>query len=317
MPPQIADPHALRLLRSMLYGDLSVLTPQFGQYVYYPKVEEISRVNRERTSDLLTDLWKQGYLKRNFYGKVFSCPHCGTTGLRPKQLCPSCQSQDIERVNLIEHMTCGHVDTEKNFLKGEEYVCPKCGKRLRQIGVDYRKPGVAYHCNGCGENNPTPLERWACNVSDHTFPLEEAITDRVFSYVLNEEKRDEILRIFEFIQPIADVFERFGFKTETFYSIIGTSGVHHLVDIYAYKNGDNPVISVVGVLVEEGINPEEVLKLYAISLDIKATITILIAVPKLDGTSKVYAKKFGLTVVEAKDFETVSHRLTSILEEVT
>ena len=57
------------------------------------------------------------------------------------------------------------------------------------------------------------------------------------------------------------------------------------------------------------------LKLYAISLDINATITILIAVPKLDKTIKLYAKNFGLTVVEAKDFKTVSHRLTSIMEE--
>jgi len=301
----------------MIYGDISVLTPQIGQYVYYPKVEEVSRVNREETAELLNDLWKQGYLKRVFYGKVFRCPHNGTTSLRPKRLCPSCQSQDIEKVDLIEHITCGHVDIERNFLKGEEYVCPNDGKKLRQIGVDYRKPGAAYYCNSCGEIHPDPLERWACNVSDHTFPLEEAVADRIYSYVLNDEKREEILRIFEFIQPIADVFERFGFKTETFYIVMGTSGVSHLVDIYAYKDGDSPVVSIVGVLVEEGIKPEEVLKLYAISLDINATITILIAVPKLDKTSKVYAEKFGLTVVEAKDFETVSHRLTSILEEVT
>lgn len=315
MPHPITDPRALRLLRSMIYGDLSILTPKVDQDIYYPKAGEVSRINREEMTEFLSKLWKQGYLKRKFYGKVFRCPHDGVTNLRPRLLCPRCQSEKWERQVLIEHLDCGHIDIERNFQRGEEYVCPKDGKKLRQIGVDYRKPGTAYYCPACEEIHPTLLERWTCNISDHTFPLEEAVAESVYSYTLNEEKRGEILSIFEFIEPIADVFKRFGFKTEAFYSIKGTSGMSHLVDIYAQKDTKKPITIIAGVLIEKGIKPEEVLKLYSISLDINTTKTFLIAIPNLDKESKVYTEKLGLSVIEAKDFETVGQRLDSMLKE--
>jgi len=312
----ITDPHALRLLRSLIYEDVSVLTPRIGQDIYYPKVEEVAHINREKTDDLLSDLWKQGYLQRKFYGNVFRCPHDGTTSLRPRLLCPSCNSEEIERVNMIEHLKCGHVDIEKNFLKDGEYVCPKDGKKLHQIGVDYTKPGPAYYCPHCDEKHPEPLERWTCNSSDHSFSLEEAVEEKIFEYVLNEDKREEALHVFELIQPIGDVFKKFGFKIETFHKVKGSSGISHLVDIYAYREG-KPFMAIAGVLVQEGIKPEEVLKISAISMDIHATKTLLIAVPSLDQVSAVYAKNLGLSVVEAKDIETVNQRLTPILKEWT
>jgi len=138
------DSSALALLRHMLYSDFKALNPKIGQYISYPVVERVMGLNRKNALELVEQLWAEGYLERSFSGMAYKCPHDGTTSLRLRLLCPKCESEDMERVHLIEHLGCGHVDMERNFLQGDEYVCPKDGKKLKLIGVDYRKSGVAY-----------------------------------------------------------------------------------------------------------------------------------------------------------------------------
>jgi len=311
MSTRLSDPHALRLLRSMIGGQLPVISPKIGMDVTYPRVEEVARISSDRASELIHDLWEQGYLERRFSTTVYRCPHDRTTSLRPRLYCPSCQSEDIERVPLIEHMICGHIDIERNFKKGEDLQCPKCGRKLNQIGVDYRRPGFAYSCPSCGEFHPAPLEKWSCNFADHIFQIEDAIPEKLYSYTLNEEGKGEILRIFEYIQPIKEVYEKCGFEAESFHQVTGTSGVSHLVDVYAETNSMNPIKSITKVLTDGGIKPEEVLKHYAISLDIKASKTILIAHPKLDRESEVYSQNLGLMVIEGEDFDEILQKLAS------
>lgn len=187
-------------------------------------------------------------------------------------------------------------------------------KKLNQIGVDYRKLGIAFYCNNCKAINPTPLERWTCQSANHTFSIEEANSERLFAYTLNEDKRESILQIFDLVQPIAKIFEEGGFKVEKFYAVKGESGVQHVMDVYASKNKDKSISCVANILVEKSITSEEVLKLYTIGLDIKATKTFLIAMPKLDDASHVFAKKLSLPIIEGNNLEEVKKQLNAELE---
>lgn len=122
---RLANTQSLKLLRSIAYGEVSMLVPRVDNEIYYPRVVEVSFVSKAESLKIVTTLWEQGYLQRTFYGRVIKCPQDGTTNIRPHLLCPKCQNEDIEKANLIEHLVCRHVDIEKNFQKGNDYVCPK------------------------------------------------------------------------------------------------------------------------------------------------------------------------------------------------
>ena len=80
------------------------------------------------------------------------------------------------------------------------------------------------------------------------FSLDGAVTENMYSYSLNAEKRDDILRFFKYLNLIADAFRRHGFAVETFASIIGGSGVTHIVDIHEYKESNSSASIIAKVL---------------------------------------------------------------------
>jgi len=315
MANPMTDPHALRLLQSMMGGNLPVISPRIGFNVTYPRVEEVAGVTTDRAQDLVRNLCELGYLNRSFSTMVYRCPFDNTTSLRPRLICPVCQSEEIERVPLIEHLTCGHVDQEKNYVKGEDLQCPNCGKTLNQIGVDYRRPGHAYYCPTCGEYSPAPIEKWSCNAENHVFEMEEAVAERLYTYTLNEAKRGEVSNVFGFIEPVKEAYVRCGYDAETFQTLTGKSGVAHLVDVYAEKGDEKPVTSIARILTYKGIKAEEVLKHFAITLDVDVTKPILIASPQLDKASEVYMDQLKLAVIEGNDFGTIIKDLEAFISE--
>jgi len=305
----------MRLLRSLAYGDVSSIKPRIGQDVRYPVVEDMTRTNKERSGEILKQLYEQGYLDRRVEAKVYRCPHDNTASIRPVLSCPKCNSEALERDSLLEHISCGHVDLEKNFLAAQGYVCPKDHKSLRQIGVDYRKAGIAYRCSSCGNLFPFPVERWTCNASGHVFSLEEAISEDVYSYQLVEEKYDEIKQALRYLDPLAETLRRHGYLVETFAEVIGASGITHSVDIYARTATSNPREAVVvSVLTGEATKPENVIGIYCIVLDTSPKMAIVVSVPKLNEESKFYAQKVGMTVIEGDDIAEASRQFDLFLQ---
>ena len=52
----------------------------------------------------------------------------------------------------------------------------------------------------------------------------------------------------------------------------------------------------------------------AISLDTKITLTMIVAILGLDEEQRVYAKAWGMPVIEGKDIEAVGQRLDLLLK---
>ena len=76
-------------------------------------------------------------------------------------VCPACKSPNITKTQIIHHKTCGYTGAREEFESKavklniiEEagrpaLVCPACGSRLRDLGVDYDVVGTAYYCYNC------------------------------------------------------------------------------------------------------------------------------------------------------------------------
>ncbi len=300
------------LLRNMLHGDLKSLNPRIGRRISYPEIERVAGLDRKGALELVEQLWSDGYLDRSFHGMAYKCPHDGTTSLRPRLLCPKCEGEEVERERLIEHLGCGHVDMERNFRHGDGYVCPKDGKKLKLIGVDYMKAGIAYFCPTCNELIREPTLECVCIYANHTFHLDDAVQEHLYNYTLNEEGESKLTKAFKVIQPLADVFTKNGYEVSTFHRVTGASGISHLVDVYAINEMTQTTI-ISSILMEETIKPEEVLKLHAISLDINPTKAILIVVPELDPQSSLYADKLNVSVIQGEDFRAVERMLDEFI----
>jgi hypothetical protein len=184
-----------------------------------------------------------------------------------------------------------------------------CGRRHidreelpQEVGEAPRRPGVQRH-----------IEKWSCNTENHVFEIEEAVAEKLYTYTLNEAKRDEVSKIFGFIEPVREAYVKCGYEAQTFQMVTGKSGISHLVDVYAKKGDENPVTSIARILTDKGIKPEEVLKHYAITLDVDVTTPVLIVSPQLDKESEVYTDQLKLEVIEGSNFKTIIEELEAIV----
>ena len=331
----IKDLYSKKLLSSLLEGDIETIIPRIGANVSHPQVEFLLKLNRERTIELLENLWEEGYLTRAFHSNIYACPHDGTTSLRPKVVCPKCRSEDLDRVELMEHLGQGHIDIERKFLKNGKYVCPVCNKTLKTIGVDYRKHGSAYYCLSCSTLHSEPLKLWECN-SGHAFTLEEATSTKIYSYSLNPDKVEELQQMVEKPPPedvfqtiehyvmeedgapmeltrqIAEIYRLRGYDVKTIHTLEGVSGKKHTFDIYATKPGG--VAIVVGFLIDLENATEYITKLSSATTDAKATHVILIAVPTLNYSMINYARVKGASVIDGVDMIEVAEKLELLLD---
>ena len=323
-----------KLLSTMLKENIEEIRPKIGVKITYPEAENILKINSEKAAELLNELWEEGYLIRTYHSTVYSCPFDGTTQIRPKIVCRECKSDNVERVELIEHLGKGHVDIESRFLKDGKYVCPVCNKTLNTIGVDYRKPGKAYHCLSCNALNPEPIVKWVCTTSGHTFTLEEATSTRVHSYSLNPDKVEELegkgdleIDVFqkieqyvmeensvpsEIIQQVAKIFRVRNYDVKTNYKVKGTSGKLHSVEIFAIKNRETVIC--IGFIQDPDTARETIDKFQSVVSDIETTRAILIAAQTLDQSILDYARENKLSVVDGADIYEAIEKLEMLMD---
>jgi len=98
--------------------------------------------------------------------------------------------------------------------------------------------------------------------------------------------------------------------------IVGQSGVRHELDIYAVKKFDSSERKVIVGLssAKDEVPPEEVLKLFAKSMDIGANKTIMVAIPKASKETKFFADHYGIKCIEASELERAQMKIKEKIE---
>lgn len=135
------------------------------------------------------DLVKMGFFSRRFHDTIHVCPHCDRYNLNYREVCPDCASPNIGLGEVLHHFRCGEVAPESVFLKGEEFVCPKCEQKLRHLGVDYDRPTEFYHCRACPAVFSEPPNDVICLSCGKTGKLAGLREHIVHNYYLNEEAK--------------------------------------------------------------------------------------------------------------------------------
>ncbi|MEM3774783.1 MAG: hypothetical protein QXX92_07295 [Candidatus Bathyarchaeia archaeon] len=301
------DRRVQALLNKFMSGKVKALTPLFDlkKVLVYPEVEEIVG-DSESAEQFLSKLHECGILKRELYDKIVCCPKCESVNVSILYSCPFCGSFDMERSSLIEHIKCGYMDVEEKFLKKDGLTCPKCGCKLAEMDVDFRRAGVWCTCNKCGKSFDIPVPRHFCRDCQTKFTFEDAKLKDAYTYSLNEELVKIVAMDWAILAPIGKLLEDRGFKVETPGFVEGRSGVRHMFDMIAYNNGRKPYKIAINISTSTDGKPvqeQAIIDMFAKAYDSNIEKAILIAMPKISENGKRLANLYKIRIIEAKNPE--------------
>lgn len=166
---------------------------------------DVNNMSTDELISILRLLEKDGMLEGQPYCTSITCPHCSSYSSYFFLECPECESTIIEKGEAIEHFKCGHVDFRNKFEKGDRLICPKCGKELSKVGVDYRKAGTWYKCHQ-GHMFAVPLMHFSCTRCNRIYDLDEAKLEIRNIYQLKEEGKERLNKLEEKEQITIDFF---------------------------------------------------------------------------------------------------------------
>jgi ribosomal protein S27AE len=292
------------LINKFLSNEIKEIQPVFSpdRGYNYPIVEAMVG-DAPSAETFLNKLYQAGILERKIYDKVTYCPKCGSANISVRYYCPHCKSFDIQKSSLIEHVKCGYMDVENNFLKDGKLVCPKCHEDLRRPDVDYRRAGVWCMCNECSKSFDIPAASHFCRDCLGDFTFEEIVIKNVYSYSLREEAKGEATVGWVLIAPIKELLAKEGFKVESPAFLKGKSGANHFFDFVARKGADVEKVMVIDLAIsrEGTISEQPVIGLFAKIFDVSPDNAYLIAMPRISENGKKMAQLYKINVVEAKN----------------
>lgn len=304
------DPSVQLLLSKFVRGQLVELTPSFDldQTVRYPEVEQVVDGDSNAAKQLVQKLWDVGIFKRKFHEKVLVCPSCLSPNVSNDYVCPNCNSIDIERKTLLEHTSCGNIDSVDNFLVEGGLLCPKCNKELVEAGADYQKLGAWFQCSQCGKRSDVPSPIHRCRNCGHIFTIRDTGFVNIYAYRLGAEAEEEFKRSYLVMKPIGLVLEDYQFKVEMPGQIAGRSGALHRFDVVATK-GSSEVIVLDLVASDKAIDEVPVAAIYAKIFDVSPSQSVLVAIPRLSDKAKRLVGLYRITAIEAENSQEAADKI--------
>ena len=119
-------------------------------YYYYPLIEVFTN-GTENYLLWINDLIEQEILlKKKLVDHFFCCSKCMSPHLKFAAKCPECGGANTKTEDFLHCFTCGYNAPEKEFLKDERLICPRCRSKLKLFGSDYDRPletGICLDCN--------------------------------------------------------------------------------------------------------------------------------------------------------------------------
>ena len=178
------------------------------------------------------------------------CPKCSSLHLAVRLNCPDCKKSSLARSEIMIHYECEYSGPVEEFVsqKDSEYVCPKCSKHMKRVGIEYGKPGIGFKCQDCGRVFQYPAVNITCQ-NGHDSRIDEIDLKSFPVYRVNDEIRSfaEVADYFVNIQKVlvsrkvgSDVLGRvkgMSGATHIFPLVIETEKAHMVVDFILDEAG--------------------------------------------------------------------------------
>lgn len=277
------------LLSGFIGGMIKELAPTFDpdRKARYPILENIDA--SMNPTEMLDELAYSGILAKKLYERLARCPKCSSPSsvfLRLK--CPDCGSMALDSSKLIEHLVCGAVHEFEEFAAHDQMRCPSCQEPLVQEGEDYRIVGTFSRCESCRIHFDEPVKRFVCRTCQEEFDIKDASYYDTYTYSLNENLLAEVKGIIG-LPVFKAALEEVGFRVELPGSLTGSSGMIHTFTLAGAKDSKTVVVDVVES--EGEVDEKELFAFYTKVMDLKSTLGILVAAPRLSARAREFATK--------------------------
>jgi uncharacterized protein YlaI/transcription initiation factor IIE alpha subunit len=320
---QFQSPEVQKLLRYLKGDTTIVFKPAFdsktGQLTF-PDAERIAGLDSMKARVLLDFLADQGILVKEPSEAFYACPNCDSRNLTLVSGCPYCNSESLKSGRAIEHLHCGHVDLEEAFATKDGLRCPKCGRMLKAIGVDYRRLGKYYRCLNCKRLVEKPVQSFVCGNCHKRTPYEETKLNNSYSYRIYPEAGTTIEKHALDLAPVNEVFEKHGFNTKMYVKVKGRSGVPHYADILAWykeipETEEKPDLVLDVLILKEPFSEESMSAFIMKTIDLGSQNGIIVATPDVSKLASKLASYYGIAAKGCESVAEIPGAINRILEE--
>ena len=303
----------LKLVSEMLAAKIADIKPQLDFTTelgfIYPVVEQAVNVKGQEAISLVESLTGKGILKKSFFDRLLRCPRCQSIHLRPSTHCPKCNSGNVSRGRILQHLACSYTGIEDEFTSAGKgrYVCPRCNVELRTMGADYQSQGVLRKCRDCGEIFSVPLLKWRCLKCSSLADEDEVDEVNVYAYSLDETKKNWLDFELQSKAQFVELLRQRGYKVTENAIVKGRSGAEHCIDILATRD-DGIVVHKIAVGVEiarDKVGLDRILDFDVKAYDSGMHDKVLITIPGLGEEAEKFASYQRMKLLGPDDLEAV------------
>nr|MDO8083002.1 AsnC family transcriptional regulator [Candidatus Freyarchaeota archaeon] len=204
----LSDQRVWLLIERLLAEPDLEFFPQFSRSsnlgFRYPEAEKILEMSSLEAFELLNRLSPLNVIFKNVVDVMLICPECKSFDIHLRLTCPKCESGNTNRKTVVEHFECGRIDLREKFGKETMLFCPKCNKKLRSEGEDY-KVTVTNMCESCGAFFSQPVKRMHCFNCGSEFKVDEAQRQEVYSFRFNKGIRPSIINLLAYRPMLTEI----------------------------------------------------------------------------------------------------------------
>lgn len=194
----LEDEKRIKFLGSLIDKKITKIDPEYDMTAKsgyrYKLVADFFQIKDHTELDVLNYLAEKQALETTFFDRILVCPFCNHHDINVRETNPSDHSPNIRLAEMFHHYRCGYVGSEDEYLQGVKYVCPKCHKELRHIGVDYDKPGKIYISNTTQEKFTEPDIYCQCRNCQKFFDVDDAVRQDICSFMPTDRAREIVER---------------------------------------------------------------------------------------------------------------------------
>ncbi len=190
--------HQERLIKFLWLRPNFVLQPyhewQHPRFYRYPLLEALSHDKSDAFEWLQTLANSRVLEALTLLDRQRECAYCRASHLSFVDVCPNCQSIDIEMQASLHCFTCGCVDVQEKFIHSGTLVCPKCNTQLRHIGSDYDRPIENHGCRACNHSFVEGDVLARCAMCEKEMIPNDLVSNDIHSWRLSNRGRTIAIR---------------------------------------------------------------------------------------------------------------------------
>lgn len=227
------------------------------------------------THEKLKAAEKKGLLKADGSTSFSCCPKCQSHFLQVQLACPDCKFQSIAKSDLLTHYECQYSGPVAEFRSNARagFVCPKCNKELKRVGIDYGNPGIGFECSNCDKVFQFPLVLSYCDAG-HASKIDELDLKSYPNYVAGDNARG-LAKVLADSRALQDILKKINVHSEVTVQLVGASGMSHLVPLLVTAASGEKVA--VEFIPDEPDIEQVILQLLLKSADLEMTRMVIIA----------------------------------------